>query len=190
MIHLEVRYLALPELAMEFRATENGLGRVSGVLLRYGDVAALPSFDGTKREETFQSRAMRPYDGPVVANVLHDRSRLLAAHPGNMDLTFSDAEVRVAFDLPDTTDGREAGTLIRAGVLSALSAEFSVEDDSWANGRRTVRAATLYGLGLVAQPAYPASQLDRAILDHAAPVTVTDVRATAPYRRNLLKGLI
>ena len=187
MIHLEVRYLALPEAKMEFRATENGLGRVSGVLLRYGDVATIQTWDGA-REETFEPRAMKPYDGPVVANVLHDRSRLLAAHPGNMDLTFSDAEVRVAFDLPDTQDGREAGTLIRAGVLSALSAEFSVEDDSWNNGRRTVRAATLYGLGLVAQPAYPASQLDRAILDHAAPVV--DSPPKDAYRRNLLKGLI
>lgn len=188
MIHLEVRYLALPDLAMEFRATENGLGRVSGVLLRYGDVAALPSFDGTKREETFAFGAMKPYDGPIVANVLHDRNRLLAAHPGNMDLTFGSYDVRVAFDLPDTTDGREAGTLIRAGVLSALSAEFSVEDDSWAGGRRTVRAATLYGLGLVAQPAYPASQLDRASLAHADNLTAPDPKAA--YRRNLLKGLL
>ena len=89
---LEVRYLApLGEyLDMEFREdTKTGLGRISGVLLRYGDVASIGSFT-----ERFEGGAMKPYAGPIVANILHNRGRLLAAMPGNMTVDFGAREVR------------------------------------------------------------------------------------------------
>ena len=106
-----------------------------------------------------------PYHGPIVANVMHDRGRLLAAMPGNMKVDFAADAVRVDFDLPNTGEGRDARELIRAGVLSALSAEFSVEEERWegprtGEGVRVIKRGTLYGLGLVAQPAYPGSVLD------------------------------
>lgn len=190
MERLELRYLSFPDSDMEFREADNGLGRVEGVLLRYGDTARIMSW-GEDHEERFQPGALAPYAGPIVANVLHDRSRLLASRPGNMSLDFGEVEVRAAFDLPDTTDGREAAELIRMGVLSSLSAEFRVNDDAWAGKVRTIRSATLYGLGLVAQPAYPASQLNRSTeavysFEHKA----IQAGLQASYRRNLLRGLL
>ncbi len=177
---LELRYLGAPAapLDMEFREDKTGLGKVSGVILRYGDVAGIGAFT-----EEFEAGAMKPYSGPIVANILHDRSRLLASRPGNMSLDFGDREVRAEFDLPDTADGREAVELIRMGVLASFSAEFRVDKDSWDGQHRTIQAATLYGLGLVAQPAYPRSTLDR---DAAPP----ELSRADRYRRNLLRGLM
>lgn len=183
---LELRYLGptAEPLDMEFREDKaTGLGKVSGVILRYGDVAGIGAFT-----ESVQAGAMKPYSGPIVANILHDRSRLLASRPGNMSLDFGEREVRAEFSLPDTQDGREAVELIHMGVLSAFSAEFRVDKDSWDGQHRTIQHATLYGLGLVAQPAYPASQVDRSL----ASLEQSDGQLTKAqlYRRNLLRGLL
>ncbi len=196
---LELRYLGAPAapLDMEFREDKTGLGKVSGVILRYGDVAGIGAFT-----EEFEAGAMKPYSGPIVANILHDRSRLLASRPGNMSLDFGAREVRAEFDLPDTADGREAVELIRMGVLASFSAEFRVDKDTWDGQHRTIQAATLYGLGLVAQPAYPASQVDRALaqIDHdlvrphsgagKLQANADGLSRAQLYRRNLLRGML
>ena len=72
------------------------------------------------------------------------------------------------------------------GVLAAMSAEFRVDEDAWEGRQRTIKAATLYGLGLVAQPAYPGSTVDRDL-----PMAASGPGgARHAYRRRMLRGLL
>ena len=69
----EVRYAPL-----EFRESEDGLGVVTGIVVRYGDVATFPW--GT---EAFKAGAFGSLDGTVIkANRMHQRSQPLGRNWG------------------------------------------------------------------------------------------------------------
>ena len=143
--------------AVEFRDAPDRLspGIVSGRLVTFGEVADI----GGLFRERIERGGLTP-ESRVVANVQHVRSRPLAATGGGLTLDVTETGIDASIRLPDTTDGRDAATLVREGVLTGLSVEMAVEDDTWLGKDRTIRAATFDRIGLVDIPAYPGSVLE------------------------------
>lgn len=135
-------------------AADSSPGIVHGRLVTYGEWAEI----GGLFRERVTAGAMRAAER-VVANVQHVRSRPLAAtgRTGGLELRTTDAGIDAVIRLPDTTDGRDAATLVREGVLTGLSVEMAVKEDRWAGRDRTIRQATFDRIGLVDSPAYPGS---------------------------------
>lgn len=136
---------------VELRADPEGR-RLSGVAVRYGDVA--PGF-----EERFEPGAFGDVDrADVVLNVQHDRGRPLA-RTGGGGLSLEDAgdALRMAATLPVTREADDTLALVRAGVLRGLSVEFRPLQERSEGGVRIVERAALSGLAVVDRPAYPAS---------------------------------
>lgn len=98
----------------------------------------------------------------ITANVQHSRQRLLAATGpnGRLRIDRSTAGIDAVITLPDTSDGRDAATLIREQALTGLSVEMEVGSDEWNNNDRTVRSGMLYAVGIVDTPAYAGSMLE------------------------------
>ena len=136
---------------VEIRESATGPGRVDGIAIRYHDEAQLPGF-----RERFQAGAFGDVAAlDVLANVQHDRGRLLArTGGGGLALTDGPDALRATLDLPDTRDGHDAAALLRRGVLRGYSLEFRVEGERFEGGVRIVERAALRGLALVERPAY------------------------------------
>lgn len=155
------RTAALPLSFVRARgAHARGLGTVRGAAVIWGDVAKLGRGRFALKEQ-FQRGALKPYDRGVIANVQHNRSQLLAQYPdGGLRLESRDRGYFVEIDLPNTTAGYDAMTLIEGGALRGLSIEF-LEDKTaeTAPNERVITAATLTGVSIVDRPAYPQSDL-------------------------------
>ena len=129
-------------------------GGLSGVAVRYGDIARLPW-----GEERIEARAFGDdVDAlDVVLNLQHRRDRPLArTGGGGLVLSDSPAALSIAATLPGTRDAEDALALVRANVLRGLSIEFSALDERIeAGGLRVIERAALHGVALVDVPAYP-----------------------------------
>ena len=66
-------------------------------------------------------------------------------------------EVRIDAALPDTTRGRDAAVMIRAGTMRGLSIEFRSLDEGLRGELREIRRARLHAAALVDDPAYRGS---------------------------------
>lgn len=137
----------------ELRA--DGGGRtLTGVAVRYGDVANLPWGD-----ERFEAGAFGDVAGAdVICNVQHAREKPIA-RTGGGGLTLRDdgAALTIEATLPETRDADDALALVRAGVLRGLSIEFRVSGERWENNVRVVTGAALSAVAVVDRPAYPAA---------------------------------
>ena len=133
----------------DLRAEE---GRVlTGIAIRYGDVARLPWGD-----ERIQPGALT--FGDVVLNRQHSRALPLArTGGGGMVLTDSPEALTMRAELADTTDGRDVYALVRAGVMKGLSTEFIAEAERFEGRLRIIDRAKLVGLSVVDTAAYPDS---------------------------------
>ena len=130
--------------------------RLSGVGIRYGDVARLPF-----GRETFEPGAFGDVANvDVILNVQHDRNRPIARTPATLRLEDGPDALRVAATLPETREADDALALVRAGVLRGLSLEFRAGSAPVIDGVRTVQRAGLLGFGLVDTPAYPGSTVE------------------------------
>ena len=137
---------------VEYRAddTAAGPGRLSGVLLTYGEAA------GDGRRERFAPGALEWPDDGIVLRRQHDRAApIMRVRP----------EVRgdsIVIDapLPDTAAGRDAATEVRDGLLTGLSVEFRARRQRYASGVREITAAVLTGAGLVDSPSYRGSRVE------------------------------
>ena len=140
---------------MEFRTAEiehradDGVVTVTGLALPYGSEADLPW-----GRERVTAGAVRYADRGVIANLQHARERVLGRHPGNLTLTDTAAGLRFALELPDTTDGRDAGVLVRQGILGGASVEFVAVRERFEGDVRILDEVRLHGLALVDTPAY------------------------------------
>ena len=130
--------------------------QLSGVVIRYGDVARLPW-----GRETFESGAFGDVAAlDAVLNVQHDRSRPLArTGGGGLVLEDSADALRMRADLPDTRDAADTLTLVRSGVLRGLSMEFGALRERQDGQLRIVQRASLGGFGVVDRPAYKGSEV-------------------------------
>ena len=147
--------------AIEVRddADRAGPGRLSGVLMRYGD-------QGQHGREVFTRGALSWPDDGVILNEQHNRQapivRFVPVEDGD--------EVRVDCAIPDTQRGRDAMTMVRDGTLRGLSVEFRSLREGMRGGIREISGAVLVRAGLVDDPSYPGSTVEvRADADAALP---------------------
>ena len=125
--------------------TRQGAGRIKGSLIRYGEVAS-------DRPIMFTNGLTWNADG-LVLNVQHDRGRHLARF---VPTPTADG-LAVDVQLPDTAASRDAVTLIKAGVLTGISAEIIPESEDSVNGIRRVTKGQLVAAALVDGPSFKSS---------------------------------
>ena len=136
-----------------FELRQEGERVIKGTALRYGDIADL--YFGKER---FTSGAFKWND--VILNVQHQRTQPLArTNGGGLEIINDSKELSIRATLPDTTLANDTLKLIQGGVLRGLSIEFIPEEETKIDGVNEIRAATLYGVGIVDTPAYPDSIL-------------------------------
>ena len=137
--------------AIEYRADESrrSAGRLTGVLLRYGERAA-------DRAEVFAVDSLSWDSAGVVLNVQHDRQQAIARFVPQV----RQGAVTIDVSIPDTQRGRDAVTMVREGVYRGLSVEFQPVKDSWDGDTRTIEAARLMGAAVVDSPAYAGSAVE------------------------------
>ena len=133
--------------------------RVSGIALRYGDVADLSGYQETFRPGAFSESGL----GDVIVNVQHDRGRPIARVPETATLTDTETELTLSVDLSvDTTAARDSRELVERGILRGLSIEFLLQPGGaeWkTKDLLEVSSARLLAVALVDRPAYPDSTL-------------------------------
>ena len=129
--------------AVELHADASGPGRLSGVLMTYGE----PVSDS--RGHVFAAGSLSWADDGILLNLSHDRKqplmRVLPETNGD--------KVLLAATLPDTQRGRDAAVMVRNHTFRGLSVEVAVHGDRMVNGRREITAAHLAGAALVDTPA-------------------------------------
>lgn len=149
-----------------WRAEVSADGRtISGIAVPY-DNATVIAERGRVFEERFapgafdDSIAKRGSRIPVL--LMHDDRALPVGRPVGFRST-PDGLVMDA-RISDTTDGNDALTLVRDGVLSGLSVGFSIPDggDIWSEDRsqRTITRANLHEVSIVNFPAYDDARIE------------------------------
>ena len=129
---------------------------LTGTVVRYSDTATLPF-----GKEQIEAKAFQPI-GDVILNRQHDRRVPLArTNGGGLELIDSDVELRLRANLVDTVDGLDVLKLVRANVLRGFSVEFQALQERLSGDVVVVEKAVLRGIGLVDEPAYPQSHVDR-----------------------------
>ena len=139
----------------EYRADDSGPGVVSGIIVRYGDVAKI----GQNLTEHIEREA---FDIGTTwwANRMHQRATILGATGSNLTLTDSPEALRFQLTLPPTQAGKDAGYELEAGFLKGASIELGTVTARFDGLRRVVQKSTAVRFGLVDQPAYPDSLLN------------------------------
>lgn len=145
----------------EFRiddATEGKPARITGLAVPYN---ALSEDLGGFRE-VFKPGAFTESIGDesrdIRIDVEHERTQLLARRiKGAVDVSENKRGVKVAFDIPDTTLGRDTLANVRNGNFDAMSIAFSNPVDTW-KGKdtftREITQADLHAITLTSFPAY------------------------------------
>ncbi len=115
----------------------------------------------------------------VRALVDHDSGRVIGrTKAGTLRMTQDSTGLKVEIDLPDTTDGRDLGTLIERGDVSGMSFGFVVTKQSWDETQdpplRTVEAVDLREVSVVAFPAYEDTSVALRSLDQAREAAARD----------------
>lgn len=170
MAESEVRYAA-------FRATEDGL---DGTIARYGDIAEIYGF-----KERIEPAALT-LKRNLILNQQHQRSRPIA-RLGTRYLGIEDDDTAMTLRLtwPNTPIADEARALVDAELYTGLSLEMYVDDEEWVGRNRTIKKARVFGVGLVDEPAYPQSTLNRSSI----PIQLTGViPITEDRARNVFGG--
>ena len=154
---VEIRSLACPELRSNGR-------RLSG----YAAVFDSPSEDMGGWREVIRrgafGRTLR--DQPdIKALVEHNPEKILGRAPVTLQVKEDTRGLNFSVALPKTTVADDALELVRSGILSQMSFEFSLRSDSdqrWSEGgrlREILDCGVLWEISLVSRPAYPATSV-------------------------------
>ncbi len=148
---IETRYF-------EVRADEENGRLLSGVAVRYGDIARIPGIG----REAFEAGAFGNLaEADVVLTSHHERSRPLArTGGGGLVLEDGAGELRVIAELPNTREADDTLTLVRSKVLRGLSVEFGTIRETRRGGVRMIQTARLFRIGVVDTGAYPQSTVE------------------------------
>ena len=135
----------------ELRAEGRSL---SGIVVRYGDIAKLPW--GEERIEPGSFTDIASAD--VVLNRQHNRAHPLA-RTGGGGLTLEDTNQSLSMraELPVTQDANDVLSLVSNGIIRGLSLEFVALRDRFEGKLRIVENARIVGLAVVDRGAYPDS---------------------------------
>ena len=123
-----------------------GPGRITGTLLTYNERAS-------DRPMIFAANALRWEAGGVILNVQHQRHEHLARFSPTPD----GDRLMVDVQLPDTSRARDTVALIKAGVITGISAEVVPDAEDSVNGVRRVTSGRLVGAALVDRPSLQSS---------------------------------
>ena len=131
--------------------TRQSPGRLTGVLLTYGERAA-------DRAELFEDGALYWRDSGIVIREQHNRAAPIVRAQPYME----GRELRVNVPLPNTQRGRDAAIAMQGDnpLYSGLSVEFNSERETRRNGLRVITRAFLDGASLVDTPAYLGSTVE------------------------------
>ena len=138
----------------EYRASDNGPGVVSGIIVRYGDVAKL----GPHVTEQIEEGAFN-FDTPWWANRMHDRREILGTTGDNLTLLPAKDAIRFRLQLSPTPAGIRADYEAAHGWLRGVSIELGQVKDSFSGLRRIIQKSSAIRFALVDSPAYPGSLL-------------------------------
>ena len=134
--------------------------RISGTVLRYGDVCQLP----WGQEEVIERGAFGDVENAdIILNWQHDRRVPLArTQGGGLRMMDSATQLRLEADIPETTAGNDLLQMVRSKVLRGLSVEFKpdMSQVTTKGSRTTIRSAILSGVAVVDRPAYRQSVID------------------------------
>ncbi len=143
--------LLYADLAYSEDPTRESAGRLTGVLVTYGERAS-------DRGDVYQLDSLTWEPGGVVLNEMHDRKQAIKRFTPYLD----GAELRVDFPLPPTQRGRDAAYMVRDGTYTGLSME--VERASivatYQKGIRYVSKGRLMAAALVDRAAFTGSVVD------------------------------
>ena len=108
----------------------------------------------------------------VLAYAAHDSARILGrTSSGTLRLREDARGLSAEIDLPDTTDGRDVGELVRRGDLKGMSFGFIVRKETWDETvdppLRTIQSASLIEVSAVGRPAYGDTSLGLRSLEQA-----------------------
>ena len=142
----------------EFRF--DGNRTISGIAMRYGDVAKLPWGE----KERFEPGAFGDVSSAdVLLNKQHQRSIPLA-RTGGGGLSFSDSstELTITADLPETRDADDVIELVKKRILRGFSIEFLPKDYVIDREKEIVviKKAKLLAVAIVDRPAYNQSTVN------------------------------
>ena len=133
--------------SLEVRAADGGM--IEGSAMPYGSEADIAGLFW----ESVVAGAFGTI-GDVILNRMHDRNEPLARTEGG-GLTLEDGAERLWLraDIPEyRADVRDQ---VKRRILRGFSVEMEVKAEDWPSpDRRVIRAATLWGVGLVDRPAY------------------------------------
>lgn len=139
----------------ELRQEGEDSRRLTGVAVRYGDIAQLPW-----GKERIDAGAFAPIDD-VILNAQHDRSTPLArTDGGGLELQDGTEALTIVAKLPDTRPADDVLELIRKKILRGLSIEFLPKAERMAGGVRVITRAKLSGVAVVDRPAYAQSEIE------------------------------
>ena len=132
---------------LEVRAADGG--KIEGVAMPYGREADIA---GIFRESV--TAGAFGTIGDVILNRMHDRAEPLArTDGGGLELEDGAERLWLRADIPDyRADVRD---MVKRRILRGFSVEMEVTAEDWPSpDKRIIRAATLWGVGLVDRPAY------------------------------------
>ena len=131
-------------------ATRESAGRLTGVLVTYGEQAK-------DRPDVYEQDSLT-WASAIVLNEMHERKQPIT----RFEPYLAGAELRVDFPLPPTQRGRDCSYLVKNGTLRGLSMEVARDSivATYRAGVRHISRGTLVAAALVDEAAFLGSVVD------------------------------
>jgi uncharacterized protein len=148
---------------MEKRAAAEPMAVQGSTIVGYAAVFNSPADIGDMWQEVIAPGAftdtLRDALNDPLALYSHEVERLLGRRSaGTLRLKEDQRGLAIEIDLPDTSDGRDVGVLVKRGDLKGMSFGFCVTREEWDETRvpprRTIYAVDLREVTICATPAY------------------------------------
>ena len=149
-----------PATETRFRELRAHGRRLTGTVMRYGDVATIAGV-GAERFSAFAFDEYLRHGRGTRLNVMHEPD-LIVASTRRGDLTLHDGpgELRMVAELPAGDAYDSVLALVGDGLTNGLSVEFHAIEERRTLDTRVIRRAALPALGIVDAPAYPGSGVE------------------------------
>ena len=126
---------------------------ISGVAIRYGDIAQLPW-----GRESIEAGALSFDD--VILNLQHIRAMPLARTPETLKIEDDSESMRFTAKIPKTNAGNDCRELVKEKILRGCSLEFLVEESRFEKDCEIITKGTVVGIAICDTGAYKDSVVD------------------------------